>query len=333
MQFGLLFYPHHRISGHPHELAVAARDHVLLAEDLGYDSVWAGHHFLTDDQTLQPIPLLGYLGGLTRRIRLGAWLLVPMMNPLVLAEEIASLDALTNGRIMVGAVMGYREAEFSAAGVRKSERVERLVEGLDIMTALWQGDDVAFHGQHHRLSGATIHPKPVQRPRPPVWLGANSAAGARRAAATADGWAMSPNLRVSTLKVHAAEYESALVEQGRKLGEIARPLVRDAFIATSKRQALQGAEKWIEPLYRTYSRWGKDADMGLRGEFTGSFEALAADRLLIGDPGAMTEEIHRYQEELGTNYLIVQFNRPGMPTDLVLSAVSLFASQVIPHFR
>ena len=94
--------------------------------------VWTGHHYLMDDQTLQPIPILARLAAEVTRIRLGAWFLLSMGNPVDLAEQLATLDVITGGRLICGAVMGYRDVEFQNLGIPKSERVSRFEE------AMWQ---------------------------------------------------------------------------------------------------------------------------------------------------------------------------------------------------
>src|SRR3954466_7869137 len=174
---------------------VAAR-----AEELGYDSLWAGEHVVVprprvapspmepDEPILDPVVLLAHLAARTRRVRLGTGVIVlPQRNPLVLAKQLASLDVLSGGRLDVGIGAGYLEPELSALGVPRDERGSRTDEYLAAMGALWEGDPPAYEGRHVRFSGVAAHPRPVQHPLPVV-VGGRAPAAHRRAARHAEGW-------------------------------------------------------------------------------------------------------------------------------------------------
>lgn len=333
LKFGLLFYPHHPIGTPPQHLVQAAIAHARLAESLGFDMVWTGHHYLMDDQTLQPIPLLARLAAEVSRVKLGAWFILAMGNPLDLAEQLATLDAITEGRLICGAVMGYRDAEFQNLGIPKSERVSRLEETLAILKQLWTQDDVNFEGRHFQIKNATVHLKPVQKPWPPFWVGGNSAPAVRRAAHIGDAWGASPYATLATLEEHTIIYNRTLAESGRDPDTMPRPLLREAFIAQDNKTAFQEAERYLAPFYQTYVKWGKEEAMGRPGELSRPFEELIKDRFFIGDPGYFIEEIQRYHERLGTDTFIFQINRPGMPTEVVLDGVRLLGETVLPHFQ
>lgn len=179
--------------------AVATRV-AVRAEELGYDSLWAAEHVVVprprvapspmepDEPILDPIVLLAHLAARTSRVLLGTGVIVlPQRNPLVLAKQLASLDVLSGGRLVVGIGAGYLEPELTAIGVPMAERGARTDEYLAAMRALWTSDAPAFSGRHARFSGVDAHPRPVQRPLPVV-VGGRSAAAHRRAARDADGW-------------------------------------------------------------------------------------------------------------------------------------------------
>ena len=158
------------------ELARAALRTARTARDLGYSGVVAGQHFFTAPQAyLQPLPLLSRMIPETGDMRLVAGvLLLPLLNPLQLAEELASVDALSGGRLVVGAGQGYRESEFAAFGVAKKDRLGAQLGALDSMVAWWGGAVV-------EEAGTGLAMRPVSRPHPPIWY----AAGNRRAFARA----------------------------------------------------------------------------------------------------------------------------------------------------
>src|SRR5437762_10059934 len=119
-------------------------------------------------------------------------LLLPLHHPVEIAEQLATLDVITGGRFIFGVGLGYRDVENEAMGHDPKERVGRLVEGLEVIERLWNGEPVTYQGTHFRLRDVRISMRPLQRPRPPIWLAANSDAGVRRAARLGDAWLMNP---------------------------------------------------------------------------------------------------------------------------------------------
>ncbi|MFI0483193.1 LLM class F420-dependent oxidoreductase [Actinomadura sp. 9N215] len=173
---------------------------VRLAEDLGYDSVWVGDHVVLpsprvdpspeepDAPFLDPLIALAHLAARTERIALGTGVVVlPQRNPLVLAKQLASLDVLSEGRLIFGTAAGYLEPELRAVGVPPEGRGARTDEYLAAMRSLWYDDKPAFHGRHVSFEDVDAYPRPVQRPIPVV-TGGHSPAALRRAARHADGW-------------------------------------------------------------------------------------------------------------------------------------------------
>lgn len=169
----------------------------LLAEEIGFESLWAGEHVVLPDpqippsrmapgeRILDPLITLSYLAARTRRIRLGTGIIVlPQRNPLVLAKEVASLDELSDGRLLLGLGAGYVEAEMRAIGVPFRERGARMDEYLEVMRVLWQEPQPAYHGRFVTFSGVQAHP---QR-NVPIVIGGHTPAAYRRAIAVGQGW-------------------------------------------------------------------------------------------------------------------------------------------------
>jgi len=147
------------------------------AEDLGFDVAVSIDHLLLTPPAyactwLEPMTLLAALAGVTRTIKLGTMVLVlPLRNPVYFAKEWATLDLLAGGRTILGIGVGWHEAEFALMGVPHRERGRRTEECLEIVQALWAGDDVSYEGRYHRFRHLTIDPKPLQTPHPPIWVG------------------------------------------------------------------------------------------------------------------------------------------------------------------
>jgi probable F420-dependent oxidoreductase len=178
----------------------AAAQVAQLAERLGYDSLWAGEHVVVpsprvepspmepDEPILDPLVALAHLAGHTERVALGTGVIIlPQRNPLVLAKQVASLDVLSGGRLILGIGVAYLEPEMAAIGVPMEGRGTRADEYLAAMRSLWEAGAPAYHGKYVDFEGVDAYPKPVQRPLPVV-VGGRSERAFLRAARHADGW-------------------------------------------------------------------------------------------------------------------------------------------------
>lgn len=185
---------------------VCARSGVLgrvaeHAEAAGFESLWVSEHLVVPDPRtppshmdpeapiLDPIVALAYAAARTTTLRLGTGVVVlPLRNPLIVAKEIATLDVLSAGRVLVGIGVGYVEREFRALGVPFDHRGERTDEYLAVMRAIWTQDHPAFHGSFFDFEGVQAHPVPLQRPHPPIVVGGWTGPALARAAAQGSGW-------------------------------------------------------------------------------------------------------------------------------------------------
>jgi probable F420-dependent oxidoreductase len=213
----------------PDGLAQAAR----AAEAAGFDSVWAGEHIVLPDPQAPPSPMqpqdpaldsllaLAWAAAHTRTIRLATGIVIlPQRNPLVLAKQVATLDVLSGGRVMLGVGAGYLEPEFRAVGANFAERGAVTDEYLDAMHALWYDQHPAYHGRFAAFSGIDAYPRPVQQPIPLI-VGGHSAPAYRRAVARGHGWYgywLTPERAAASLAALAAAADR--VERPAGLGEL-----------------------------------------------------------------------------------------------------------------
>jgi probable F420-dependent oxidoreductase len=173
----------------------------MLAEELGYESVWVGEHVLVPSPQVPPSPLapthaildplvgLTFVAAITRRVKLGTGIIIlPQRNPTVLAKQVASLDVLSSGRFILGLGVGYLEPEFRAVGVPLENRGRRSTEYLAAMRQLWSADAPSYEGKYVAFSGIDAYPRPIDRSGPPIVIGGHSAAAHRRAVAMGNGW-------------------------------------------------------------------------------------------------------------------------------------------------
>src|SRR3989449_1781216 len=204
-------------------------------------------------------------------------LLLPLHHPVEVAEQLATLDVITGGRFVFGVGLGYRDVENEAMGQDPKERVGRLVEGLEVIERLWSGEPVTYHGTHFRLRDVRISMRPLQHPRPPVWLAANSDGGVRRAARLGDAWLLNPHATLPTLERQVTLFRSTRRELGRPAAT-ETPLIKECYVAPDSSAAFAEAAAFLDAKYRAYRRWEQDKALPAGESFAGSFEELARDR-------------------------------------------------------
>jgi len=263
--------------------------------------------------------------------------LVPLNHPVRLAEEMASLDAMTDGRAVLTAALGYAEHEFAAFGVPRRERLGRFLESLEVIKRLWSQDDVVFEGRFYRVDGVSINPKPVQRPRPPIWMTADNTKGVARVAESGDVWFMSDHNRVAELKSLAAVYDERRAGRRQSSADgfarigFERPILRTALVAPTRAAALDLARPYVEEFFaQYYGQMNQAAEMDVPADLALPFDALWRDRFLFTDPEGCVEEIARYRDELGVDSVI--FYVPAVLEHQV-RCVELLGARVLHYFR
>lgn len=231
------------------------------AEDLGFDSVWTGEHVVLPDpreapspappQTpmLDPAVALTYAAANTERISLATGIVIlPQRNPLVLAKEMASVDVISNGRLILGVAAGYLHQEFSALGVPFEDRGARTDESIDVLRTLWTEPQPRHHGKFFSFDGIDAQPRPVQQPHPPIVIGGHSRPALRRAVRRGNGWygfALNPDATAATLaRLSEARQQ---VDRPEALGELEVSITPPPGIGLddAKRYADMGVDRLV----------------------------------------------------------------------------------------
>ncbi len=308
---------------------------VRLADQLGFADLLSGMHYAAAPfQQYQQMPLLARLMAETERMRIVTGIvLLSLHKPLDIAEQLATLDVMSGGRLVFGLGLGYRDVEFKGFGTTQTERVPRLVENLAAIKRLWTEDNVSIKGSHFELVDATVSLKPVQKPMPPIWMGANADAAVRRAAELADTWFINPHQRMATIERQLSLYRQALEEFGKpRPREV--PLMREIFVASSQEEATRLARPYLEEKYKVYHQWGQDKAMPKGDDdLSLDFDDLTRDRFLFGSPDQVAEQIIGYNKRLGVNRMILAVHWVGMPHGQVVDTMHLFAEEVMPKVR
>jgi alkanesulfonate monooxygenase SsuD/methylene tetrahydromethanopterin reductase-like flavin-dependent oxidoreductase (luciferase family) len=307
----------------------------VQAEALGFDSITKTSHYSTAPfQAFQQFPLLARLSAETNRVRLNAGIiLLSLHKPLDIAEQLATIDIMSNGRVICGVALGYREVEFAAFGAEVKQRGKRLEENLIALKRLWTENTVSMKGSHFELLEASCSPKPLQKPHPPIWIGANADVAIKRAARLGDCWYINPHNKIGTIKEQMEVYKRALDEAGKPFPD-ELPMRREVFVAKTREDALRLAGPYIKKKYDSYDEWGQGDQMPEGdGDLAAAFDELAGDRFIIGSPDDVTEQIVSLHREIGVNHLIMSIQWADMPHALTLDTMALLSERVFPQVQ
>lgn len=300
---------------------------VELAQEVGYDSVWPYNHFLSNLQVPQVITMTATILRYTDTMTVGTGvLLMPLFHPVHIAEEFATLDQISGGRVVLGVGIGYRDHEYEAMGVRRSERARRLTESVELIRALWSGEEVNHDGQFYPLRGQRIGIRPLTPGGPPLWIGSGARPAVQRAARLADAWlapgnAPDPRYLPRAMRWHDTELaEAGISREGREY-----PVMIELYVGESREKAMAEVRPYIAREYDYYGhyealRWQRDR-----------FDELVDNTFVIGSPDEVAQRIAALRD-LGFNHIIFRPFWCGMPAELSRRSVRLFAEEVIPRF-
>ena len=164
-----------------------------IAEENGFDTVTIGHHHFMPGNLSDPLTFLAAVAARTSTVRVGTGIFqLPIHNPVRVAEQVATIDQLSGGRVTLGVGMGWWPLEYEVHGSQFNQRGARMEEALAIMRLVWQGEDTAFEGRFHSFPTLTVHPRPIQTPNPPLWVAGVAPAAVDRAARLGDAWICGP---------------------------------------------------------------------------------------------------------------------------------------------
>jgi alkanesulfonate monooxygenase SsuD/methylene tetrahydromethanopterin reductase-like flavin-dependent oxidoreductase (luciferase family) len=291
-------------------------EQVKVARDAGFASLLFPHHYLTAPlQMLQITPLMAYLLPHAQGMTIGGnILLLPLLNPVHVAEEAATLDVLSGGNFLLGVGLGYRAGEFDAFGISLKERAPRFSESIALMRRLWTEDRVTFEGRFYSVKDHGISLKPVRAEGPPVWIAGLVGAAVKRAARIGDAWLIANATTLSATEPLMRVYRETLAEIGKTVVEF--PISRECYVGANHKTAMEECRPALEYKYSSYAAWGMESPTAGM-----SFEEMARDRFIIGDKVSVKDEIARWREKLGVNHFIMRVQWPGLPQEKVLGSI------------
>jgi alkanesulfonate monooxygenase SsuD/methylene tetrahydromethanopterin reductase-like flavin-dependent oxidoreductase (luciferase family) len=332
MKIGVQLNPQVSIDKPPASLLPTLAEQVRIADATGFAAFSMGEHYnIPGLQRLHQVPALARLCAEVRHCAVGtAVTLLGLRHPVAVATELASLDVINAGKSFAAFGLGYRDDELNAFQVTKAQRFHRLVEGVEIIKRLWTEDHVSFEGKEFQIKDVTVDPKPLQKPRPPIWLAANSDAAVERAARIGDGWIIGPHSAIDELERQAALFRKSWRAAG-KSGAPELPIIRETFVAPTRREAVEKARPCLEQPYRSiYIKWKQNEAMSDPSELSWAFDRLAKNRFILGSPEECIDQIKEYRKRLGTDDLLVRFDwTPGLAQEEILTSMKLFGEKVI----
>ena len=302
-------------------------DQAAFADELGYDLVWlTEHHFVVDGYLPSFAVAAGAIAARTSRIRISTDVaLAPFHHPLRLAEDMAVLDNLTGGRMELGLGLGYAPHEFDAFGIPRAQRVSRTEEAIQILRQAWSEEPVRFAGKRFSVDGVQVYPKPVQRGGIPLWMAAQSEAGAHRAARF--GMNLLPQ---GTVGATIEPWRNEVIAHGGSPASFRVGLIRPWLVTDDRERdwpAYRAAETYRMRGYRSWAAESDDAVTDFKDP------ERIPQTYMIGNEETCADQVARFVLTYGITDLVTWAAPPGILPERTNANLERFARNVIPRVR
>ncbi len=316
-----------------------------IAEEAGFDTVTIGHHHFMPGNMSDPLTFLAAVAARTSTIRVGTGIFqLPIHNPVRVAEQVATIDQLSGGRVSLGVGMGWWPLEYEVHGSRFTERGARMEEALTILRLVWENEHTSFEGRFWSFPELTVQPRPVQQPHPPLWVAGVAPAAVERAARLGDSWIWGPVQSLAAGLRCLDIYRPACEALAKPADWILR---RYAWVGTDDEQVrTEVLPTYVDGLmahWRESAEEAEELELFARldaGESI-SAEQIAADRLLWGSPERIIGQIRDYERVTGCTHVHAAFGA-GLPADSgqaslgsfedISAMIRLFGREVIVAF-
>lgn len=312
-------------------------DETAEAEELGFGAVWlAEHHYSVYGGHIPSVAVLGAaIAARTSRIRIGsAAAILPLRDAVRTAEEFAMLDVFSGGRLEMGVGRGFLPHEFAYGGVDMADRASRFREALDVLLKSWEDGPFSYTGDHYQLHHLEVFPKPVQRPRPPVWIAASvtresfELAGGRGLDLMINPYNRTPE----ELKRGLTWYRQARKAAGHDMATARIAANQHLFVAedqTTAREMTRGPmQEYLDSVNDAFRIGNPDPVQAL----TSDFGSIYPEKVLFGTPDRLKEKIRAW-ESCGITDLCLTTRFGSLDRKLARQSLRLFADEVMPCFR
>lgn len=327
---------------------------VEYGEEIGFDAVWlAEHHSTAYGSIPNPAVAMAAIAERTKRIKIGTLISVlPLGNPIRIAEDYAMVDIISGGRLQFGVGRGYQPTEFKQLGVSMERTRDRFKEELEIITGLWENESFSYDGEFYQLEEVTLRPRPIQK-KVPIYVASISPETFDLVANMGLNLAATPTLStLDELKGQLKEAKRILIEKGMKPEDIDFPINLQMHVADNAEVAFERTEEYFEWYFDYVPQLvpgGMVPKTGQRNEVASSYEAFAevaknmtsinfdqlrqAGTIHVDGPQALIEEIEEMQESFGLKQLSCWHRVGGMSDKLVRESMERMATDVIPYFK
>jgi len=313
-------------------------DMVRLAETLGFDSAWVSeHHGSGDGYMPSLLPTLAALAAATDRIRLGTGiLLTPFHHPLRLAEDAATVDLISAGRLILGLGLAWREEEFRMFSVPRSERVRRTVETIDILRLAWTGQRFSYKGKVFSFNQVKVTPAPERQDAVPIWLGGSVEPAMRRAGRLADGYIRTRGGGVDRMREAFQIVEAGARSAGKDPSTLRMAQLQNTFVWEDG-DAWEIAGQYVPNQLGIYGGWDAGGDTPEQGFVLAPPDEETTRKITpVGDAHEVVHALRPMIEAFAGRrefHLIVRLHYPGMDFDTGSRAIELFGERVLPALK
>jgi probable F420-dependent oxidoreductase len=317
----------------------------VAAEEAGFDTATIGHHHFMPGNQSDPLTFMTAVAARTSTLRVGTGIFqLPIHNPVRVAEQVATIDQISGGRVSLGVGIGWWDLEYAVHGSNFRQRGARMEEALTILRLVWQNEHTAYEGRFWSFPELTVHPRPVQKPNPPLWVAGVADAAVERAARLGDAWLCGPVQSISRANSCLAVYRAACAAHAKPADWILR---RYAWVGTDRRAIEDDIlPRYVDGLMEHWRESAEDDEEKALFARIDNGDAvtpqdIAADRLLWGTPDQVIAQIERYVRETGADHVHMAFGA-GLPGATERSTfgsyadleamVQLFGREVIAAF-
>jgi alkanesulfonate monooxygenase SsuD/methylene tetrahydromethanopterin reductase-like flavin-dependent oxidoreductase (luciferase family) len=314
---------------------------VAALEDAGFDTAFLPeHHQMPDGYLSAPLVMAGAILARTERLRVQTGILVlPLWDPMRIAEDVAVLDVMAPGRFTLGVGLGLVPREFAQFGVDRATAVGRFEEQIYVLRSAWREGSFEYWGEHFKYESVNVQPKPVTKDGPELYIGGSSPRAVARAGRLGDGWFTGP-LDGIEMVGHLAEVFRASATEHKTPGALW--LQRDGWVSNNSRAV---EEIWAPHIVENWKYYFDIRLKGRKSKFDPyvaqlrsaddiTFEGLRKDRVVAGSPDEVVASLKRLAEQISPEGICLRMRLPYGPDHAaVLDSIRLFGSEVIPQFR
>lgn len=344
MKFGIMnLFP--AAQGGDHQILRETLEEIQIADDLGFDSCWlAEHHFSRYGILGNPLMLGTAIAERTRSITIGtAVVVLPLHDPIRVAEDAAMLDVLSGGRLVLGVGRGYQPQEFRGFGVDRDQNKQLYAESVDVLRLAWTQDDWSYEGRHFRYADMNVYPKPLTPGGPPILHGTSSPETFRQRGLAGDRIIVSSSFTpMQRTKENYDSYRAALTEAGHPATGFELPFMQQIWVGESDaglRCAAEAALQYYQSVGKVIpgSDEARESEREYYEKVKRNINLLTVERTLthggnFGSVDQVVDTIGRIQTELGANHYIGWFHIPSLDRALAIESMETFAAKVIPQF-